>query len=121
MRRKSLPRISEYGYGLFPMFSRRIFRTFSDSMNIMLIDNAGIHKAKRLIIPENIRLVFLPAQSPEMNPIERFWQYTEEDTEGEIFSDLAAMKDYVADILKKCSEKTIASITGFPYILDTIN
>ena len=87
----------------------------------MLIDNARIHKAERLTIPENIRLIFLPAYSPELNPIERFWQYIKEDIKGEIFSDLAAMKDYVADILKKCSEKTIASITGFPYILDTIN
>ena len=105
----------------FQCFLDEFSHTFSDSMNIMLIDNAGIHKAKRLIIPENIRLVFLPAYSPELNPIERFWQYIKEDIKGEIFSDLAAMKDYVADILKKCSEKTIASITGFPYILDAIN
>ena len=90
-------------------------------MNIMLIDNAGIHKAERLIIPENIRLIFLPAYSPELNPIERFWQYIKQDIKGEIFSDLAEMKDYVADILKECSEKTIASLTGFSYILDAIN
>lgn len=94
---------------------------FSDSMNIILIDNAGIHKAERLIIPENIHLIFLPPYSPELNPIERFWQYIKQDTKGEIFSDLAAMKDYVADILKKCSEKTIASLTGFSYILDALN
>lgn len=94
---------------------------FSDSMNVMLIDNAGIHKAERLIIPENIRLVFLPPYSPELNPIERFWQYIKKDIKGEIFSDLAKMKDYVADILKECSEKTIASLTGFSYILDALN
>ena len=94
---------------------------FSDSMNVMLIDNARIHKVERLEIPENIRLVFLPAYSPELNPIERFWQYIKKDIKGEIFSDLAEMKDYVANILKECSEKTIASITGFPYILDAIN
>ena len=94
---------------------------FSDSINVMLIDNARIHKAERLEIPENIRLIFLPAYSPELNPIERFWQYIKQDIKGEIFSDLARMKDYVADILKKCSEKTIASITGFPYILDALN
>jgi len=94
---------------------------FSDSMNIMLIDNAGIHKAERLIIPENIRLIFLPPYSPELNPAGRFWQYIKKDIKGEIFSDLAEMKDYVADILKECSKKTIASLTGFSYILDAIN
>ena len=87
----------------------------------MLIDNAGIHKAKRLIIPENIRLLFLPSYSPELNPIERFWQYIKGYTKGKIFSGLPEMKDYVADILKKCSQKMTASLTGFSYILDAVN
>jgi len=90
-------------------------------MNIMLTDNAAIHKAKKLIIPGNIRLIFLPSYSPELNPIERFWQYIKRDTKGKIFSGLQEMKDYVANILRECSKKTIASLTGFPYILDAIN
>jgi len=105
----------------FQCFLDGFSETFSDSMNVFIIDNAGIHKAKRLIIPENIRLIFLPPYSPELNPIERFWQYIKKDIKGEIFSDLAEMKDYVADILKECSKKTIASLTGFSYILDAIN
>jgi len=31
------------------------------------------------------------------------------------------MKDYVADILKKTSEEIIKSLTGFSYILKSIN
>ena len=105
----------------FQYFISKFSETFSDSMNIMLIDNAAIHKAKRLIIPGNIRLIFLPPYSPELNPIERFWQYIKKDTKGKIFSGLTEMKDYIADILRKCSKKTIASLTGFSYILDAIN
>ena len=105
----------------FQCFLDKFSDCFQDSINIMLIDNAGIHKAKRLIIPENIRLLFLPAYSPELNPIERFWQYIKEYTKGKIFSGLPEMKDYVADILIKCSNKITASLTGFSYILDAIN
>ena len=105
----------------FQCFIDEFSKHFQDSMNIMLIDNAGIHKAKRLVIPENIRLIFLPPYSPELNPIERFWQYIKESTKGKIFSGLPEMKDYVADILIKCSNKITASLTGFPYILDAIN
>jgi transposase len=104
----------------FQIFLDNLSESFRDTMNIVLVDNAGIHKAKRLEIPENISLVFLPAYSPEPNPIERFWQYVKKDIKGKIFSDLLEMKDFVADILKKCSAKTIASITGFSYILDAI-
>jgi len=105
----------------FQCFLDGFSKTFSDSTDIFIIDNAGIHKAKRLIIPENIRFISLPPYSPELNPIGRFWQYIKQDIKGEIFSNLAEMKDYVADILKKCSRKTIASITGFSYILDALN
>jgi len=105
----------------FQSFIGMFSEEFSDSMNVLLIDNAGIHKAKRLVIPQNIRLIFLPAYSPELNPVERFWQHIKRDIKGKIFSVLQDMKDYVADILKKCSEETVASLTGFPYISDSLN
>ena len=99
----------------FQCFPDGFSETFSDSMNVFIIDNAGIHKAKRLIIPENIRFIFLPPYSPELNPVERFWQHIKLNIKGKIFSDPAEMKDYAADILKKCSA------TGFSYISDAIN
>ena len=105
----------------FQCFLDGFSETFSDSMNVFIIDNAGIHKAKRLIIPENIRFIFLPPYSPELNPVEKFWQYIKADIKGKIFSDPAEMKNYAADILKKCSAETIKSLTGFSYILDAIN
>jgi len=102
----------------FRYFIEKFSELFSDSMNVLLIDNAGIHKAERSVIPENIIcLIFLPDYSTGLNPVERFWQYIKRYTKGEIFSDLREVKDYVADILKKCSEETIASLTGFS--LDT--
>ncbi len=105
----------------FQYFTEKISELFPDTVNVLLIDNAGIHKAKRSVIPENVSLIFLPAYSPELNPAERFWQHIKRYTKGEIFSDLQEMKDCVADILKKCSEEIIKSLTGFSYILESIN
>lgn len=42
---------------------------------ILVLDQAGWHTAKGLQIPENITLFYLPAYSPELNPIERLWAY----------------------------------------------
>ncbi len=42
---------------------------------VLVLDQAGWHTAKRLIMPENITLLYLPAYSPELNPIERLWAY----------------------------------------------
>jgi len=40
---------------------------------IIVLDNGAFHKAKALIIPGNIALIFLPPYSPELNPAENIW------------------------------------------------
>ena len=120
MRREFFSRFPCMDTDCFQGFPDGFSEVFSDSTDIMLIDSAPIHKPDCPEIPENIRLIFLPPYSPEPNPIERFWQHIKKDMKGKIFSDLEELKDSVADILKKCSKKTIASLTGFSYILDAI-
>ena len=41
---------------------------------IVLVDQAGWHLSKRLVVPANITLVPLPAKAPELNPMEIVWQ-----------------------------------------------
>src|SRR3712207_7679024 len=36
------------------------------------------HTAKKLVIPGNLTLVWLPPYSPEINPVERVWLYLRE-------------------------------------------
>lgn len=46
------------------------------SREIMLImDRAGWHMSKDLEVPKNIQIVYLPAYSPELNPVEKLWQW----------------------------------------------
>ena len=42
---------------------------------VVLLDQAGWHQSKRLVIPDNITLVPLPAKAPELNPVENVWQF----------------------------------------------
>lgn len=42
---------------------------------VLILDGAGFHIAKELIIPENMTLMKLPPYSPELNPIENVWEY----------------------------------------------
>ena len=42
---------------------------------VVLLDQAGSHQSKRLVIPDNITLVPLPAKAPELNPVENVWQF----------------------------------------------
>ena len=39
-----------------------------------LLDGAGWHGGKGLVVPENISLLTLPPYAPEFNPVENVWQ-----------------------------------------------
>jgi len=46
---------------------------------VVLLDQAGWHQSKRLLVPANITLMPLPAKAPELNPVENVWQFLREN------------------------------------------
>ena len=42
---------------------------------VILLDQAGWHQSRRLVVPANITLLLLPAKAPELNPVENVWQF----------------------------------------------
>ncbi len=46
------------------------------AVGVVICDSAGWHQPGRnLEVPDNIRLLHLPPYSPELNPMERVWDY----------------------------------------------
>jgi len=41
---------------------------------VLLLDQAGWHGSRALVIPANITLMPLPPKCPELNPVETVWQ-----------------------------------------------
>ncbi len=65
---------------------------------VLLLDQAGWHQSKRLVIPGNITLMPLPAKAPELNPVENVWQFLRENwLSNVIFTSYS-------DILDHCCE-----------------
>ena len=87
---------------------------------ILTLDGAGWHKSKELILPENIRLLFLPPYSPELNPVENIWDYIREQKQFNNYSFTSI--EHVENHLEKAlldlsSEKTILkSLCNFNWI-----
>ena len=105
----------------FQLFLNELSTFYTDDFMIMLIDNASAHKAKELVMPDNIALLPLPPYCPELNPIERLWQYIKSKIDFALHKTLEALKQNVADILKqKCTDSVVASITGYSYIVDAV-
>jgi hypothetical protein len=77
--------------------------------------------AQRVEIPENVGLVWLPASSPALHPVERLWEdlKTRIDVlDGRVRSSLARLQEHVADIVRHYTPETIASLTGYAYLVE---
>jgi transposase len=42
---------------------------------VLLLDRAGWHTSRHLVVPKNLTLTFLPSRAPELNPVENVWQF----------------------------------------------
>ena len=76
-------------------------------IHIIQLDNAPIHTAKKLKVPENIILLFQPPYCPEVNPIERVWEQIKYRLRSLWFDNLNDVKEKVARILKDLTEEVI--------------
>jgi DDE superfamily endonuclease len=64
---------------------------------VLVVDRAGWHAARELVVPEGIHFAYLPAYSPELQPAERLWPLVDEAVANRAFPDLAALEESLAD------------------------
>jgi len=105
----------------FQIYLDELSIAYSDSFNILLLERGSFHKAKRLKIPSNIVLLFLPAYSPELNPIERLWEFIKAEIANEVYITLEPLIDRVASVICSLSQKVIQSLTSYSYFINAIN
>lgn len=85
------------------------------------MDNGRFHTSKKLVVPENIILLFQPPYCPELNPIEHLWQYLKADLRWSSFKTLEQLQIKLGQLLAQLTPEIIASITGYPFILDALS
>jgi len=102
------------------VFLAEVAKRHSDKHILMFLDNAGWHTAKKLKIPQNIRLVSLPAYSPELNPTEHVWdELREKYFHNLTFDSIGAVEDRLELALRDLENQNhlIQALTGFDWIV----
>ena len=102
------------------VFLRELAKAYPDDMIILVCDGAAWHRAKALDIPHNIKLLFIPPATPEMNPMEQIWkELRKRGFRNEIFQTLENVVDRLCDTISSLSLNTIQSFTGRDWILSS--
>jgi len=77
-----------------------------DAHALVLLDQAGWHQSRRLVIPANITLMPLPAKAPELNPVENVWQFLRENwLSNRIFSSYSDILDHCCEAWNKLTDQ----------------
>lgn len=105
----------------FQIFLNEFSKQRPEQLKIIILDNAGFHKAKKLKIPDNIVLIFLPPYSPELNPAEKLWAKFKRSFTNKLFKTLKEISEFISNFLTKLNEKIIIKITRFGYITNCLN
>lgn len=94
---------------------------FPQDFHIIQVDNGPLHQAWDLTIPSNVVLLFQPAYSPQVNPIERFWKALKKELKWELFDSLDELRASLKKILDNLTAEAIASLTGWQFIIDGLS
>lgn len=101
------------------LFLAEVSQRHADEFVFMVMDQAGWHIARELSVPENMRLMFLPPYSPELNPAEHLWEAIREECfANNVFKSLDAVEHALTSGLVALETNHIRtqSMTGFKWI-----
>lgn len=105
----------------FQIFLNEFSAQNSDEFKIMVLDNGAFHKAKSLVIPKNIALIFLPPYSPDLNPAENIWGILKRKFTNRLFKTLDEVSAFITDKIQILTNDRIKKTCGFEYVFSKLN
>jgi transposase len=112
--------LPEVNAATMSLFLEEVSARHHDEFIMMFMDQAGWHRAKDLQIPENVGLYWLPAYSPQCNPVEHLWEEIREKWfDNRVFDSLDAVEDtlVIALATMESDKIKVSGLTSFEWIV----
>lgn len=113
---------------ILPNMTKESFQVFLDEFAgnlkgeaILITDGATAHRSKNLKLDEKINLELLPAYSPQLNPVERFFREVRRRLKNRVFTTYEEVEKAVIEIAKPFMTATekIKKLTCYDWLLNT--
>ncbi len=101
------------------MFLALVASRHPNDFIVMVMDRAGWHIAEALEVPVNMRIVFLPPYSPELNPAEHIWKALREGWfVNTVFRNMKAVIETLCQGIRalESNHESTQRLTGFNWI-----
>jgi len=84
------------------LFLSQIGASDTEAIHVVIWDGAGFHQCEgHADLPANVRLLKLPAYSPELNPIERLWDVVKDAICNRLFATISDLQEALTGVLSQ--------------------
>jgi len=108
-----LPRMNT---DMMNVFLEEMGKEYEGREIIIIMDNASSHKSKELRIPENIEIEYIPAYSPELNPVERVFEEMRRYLKNELIESIERLQERITEIINLLDKEKLKSLCFYSYI-----
>lgn len=99
------------------IYLERLAKSLKGERVVLVLDGAAWHKSNELRVPQNIELLHLPAYSPELNPVEKLWQFIKSKTlTNKFYNSINELEDAVCAFIRGITREDILSNCACHYL-----
>ncbi len=99
------------------VYLEELSHSFPETKILLIMDQAGWHKSKDLKAFVNIEILYLPAYSPELNPVEKLWEWLKKEcSHNFIYKDLEILGEAVCEEYLKLTNTDYKRLCNCGYL-----
>ena len=109
--------------GCLQTFLEELSEAYPDHHLLVVLDGAPSHRSEEIVCPENVDFLRLPAYSPELDPVERWFQEFRRELSNRTFETVELLQKALGRTLLPYWEEPacLRRLTGFSWWVEAVN
>ena len=108
--------------GCLQSFLDRLSEAYPENHLLVVLDGAPSHRSEEIVRPENVEFLRLPAYSPELDPVERWFQEFRRELSSRTFETVELLQEALGQALLPYWEDSarLRRLTGFSWWVEAV-
>jgi transposase len=109
--------------GCLQSFLEGLSEAYPENHLLVVLDGAPSHRSEEIVFPENVDFLRLPAYSPELDPVERWFQEFRRELSNKAFETVELLQKALGQALLPYWEEParLRQLTGFSWWVEAVN
>jgi putative transposase len=109
--------------GCLQSFLEELSQAYPEDHLLIVLDGAPSHRSEEIVRPENVDFLRLPAYSPELDPVERWFQEFRRELSNKAFETVELLQQALGLALLPYWEEParLRQLTGFSWWVEAVN